>query len=134
MIKSVQSKAQKRISLVVHHLGSGRFEALSSIAESVLERRVSKTLTSSVLLQSSGFKKSRIARAPQLSDLERKLRDLQEIVEALAVRSVAHDQEARVADIVDFEGVTLLDANTAYQLLDNPGEPNEALSAILALR
>lgn len=128
MIKSaITSTASKKKGRLV----TGRVEALL-YAEEVIERSVAKTLAGSVLTQAGSFRKVRATRAA--TPLERELRELRQIVDALAVRSVAHDQEARVADIVDFEGITLLDADTAYRLLDNPGEPNEALSAILALR
>jgi hypothetical protein len=110
---------------------NGRIKAVSSQADDVVERSASKALAGGLLTQTSVMKKPRAARAPQLSNLERELRELKQVVEALAVRSVVHDHEAQV---VDFEGMTLLDADTANQLLDNPGEPNEALSAILALR
>lgn len=110
---------------------NGRIKALSSQADDVVERSASKALAGGLLTQTFVMKKPRAARAPQLSNLERELRELKQVVEALAVRSVVHDHKAQV---VDFEGMTLLDANTADQLLDNPGEPNEALSAILALR
>lgn len=110
---------------------NGRIKALSSQAGDIVERSASKALAGGWLTHTFVMKKPRAARAPQLSNLERELRELKLVVEALAIRSVVHDHETQ---IVDFEGMTLLDANTAYQLLDNPGEPNEALSAILALR
>ncbi|KPB16076.1 hypothetical protein AC519_3787 [Pseudomonas savastanoi] len=52
-------------------------------------------------------------------------------MDALAVRSVAQDHaEASI----DMEGMTVLDADLAYQMLENPTEPNEVLRNILALR
>ncbi len=67
--------------------------------------------------------------------------------EAVAVfLADAHDtgDAAYIADAIaivarakirfDVEGMTVLDADTAYQLLDNPPEPNEALRRLLSLR
>lgn len=97
-----------------------------SRASDIVERNASKALAGS-----SVSKKSRTVRTPQLSTLERELHELQKVVQALSIRSVIHDQETH---FVDPCGMTWLDADTAYSLLDNPGEPNEALNAILALR
>jgi hypothetical protein len=55
------------------------------------------------LTQTFVMKKPRAARTPQqLSNLEREPRELKQVVEALAVRSVVHDHEVQV---VDFEGL-----------------------------
>lgn len=128
MIKSaITSTASKKKGRLV----TGRVEVLLH-AEEVIEKSVVKALAGSGLTQAVSFKRLRATRAA--TPLERELLELRQIVDALAVRSVAHDQEARIADSIDMESMTLLDADTAYHLLDNPGEPNEALSAILALR
>ncbi|MFS2158996.1 hypothetical protein ACCD10_16795 [Pseudomonas sp. Pseusp122] len=97
-----------------------------SRASDIVERNASKALAGSSIP-----KKPRTVRAPQLSAIERELHELQKVVQALSICSVIHDQETH---FVDPYGMTWMDADTAYHLLDNPGEPNEALNEILALR
>lgn len=128
------SKEKTRLAFLRNFLRqrAGRIEALASDAEVVIVTCARKTLAGGVLTQPSGVRKGRVVRAE--TGVERELRELRQVVDALAVHTVVHDQDSRLADIADMESMTLLDANTAYQLLDNPGEPNEALSAILALR
>lgn len=72
-----------------------------------------------------------VRRTCRTSNVERELAELKKVVAALAVRSVAHEEKAVDFDV---EGITVLDADTAYQLLDNPPEPTEALRNLLALR
>ncbi|CAI8899308.1 hypothetical protein D3C76_737260 [compost metagenome] len=115
-------------------LGDDRIVVVSSRASEVVERQAAKAFAGSGLSQSGVYKAPRTPRVPHLQNLERELRDLKKVVDALAVRSVVHDQSAQVSDSVDFEGMTVLDADTAYQLLDNPPEPNQALRNLLALR
>lgn len=110
----------------------GNITVFLSHADDIVERHVTKVLASSTLRQTA-VRKSRILRAPHLSTVERELAELKKIVEALAIRSIAQAQEAR-DDSFDMEGMTVLDADMAYQLLDNPPEPNEALRNLLALR
>jgi hypothetical protein len=66
--------------------------------------------------------------------MAREIRELKKIIEALAIRSIVYDQPAQFANCVDLEGMTVLNAETVSQMLDNPNKPNEALNAILALR
>lgn len=42
--------------------------------------------------------------------------------------------QPRHASTLDTEGMTVLEAATAYQLLDNPPEPSDELRRLLALR
>ena len=97
-------------------------------AGTVVEEHATRTLSGSLL--SKGTVRMRVGRAPHLSDMEKELAQLKKVVAALAVKSVVEDE----ALSFDSEGMTILDADTAYQLLDNPPEPNEALRSLLALR
>ncbi|ANJ57768.1 hypothetical protein PS874_00024 [Pseudomonas fluorescens] len=119
---------------VIARRDDGRFVAVSSLANEVVERQAAKAFAGSALSQTGAYKAPRAPRVPHLQNLERELRDLKKVVDALAVRSVVHDQSAQLSDSVDFEGMTVLDADTAYQMLDNPPEPNKALRNLLALR
>lgn len=138
MTKQAQNKplaaaASKKPHFVVS-LGDGRTVAVSALACEVVERHAAKALAGNVLRQSGTYKSARAPRVPQLLSMDRDIRELQKAVEALALLSVVHDQSAKLSDSVDSEGMTVLDADTAYQLLDNPPEPNQALRNLLALR
>lgn len=133
MIKQADSKpvrhAAKKESFV-DRKGDRNISAYILQADNVVERTATKAIAGSALRQSPDAK-TRSGRAPQLSAVERQLNELKKIVEALAVRSVAQE---RSEHSFDEEGVLVLDAKTAYQLLDNPPEPTETLRSILALR
>jgi hypothetical protein len=129
--KPLQPTATKKSPGIARH-DDGRFVAVSSLANEVVERQAAKAFAGSALNQTGAYKAPRAPRVPHLQNLERELRDLKKVVDALAVRSVVHDQST--PDSIDFEGMTVLDADTAYQMLDNPPEPNKALRNLLALR
>lgn len=131
--KPLQPTATKKSPGIARH-DDGRFVAVSSRANEVVERQAAKAFAGSALNQTGAYKATRAPRVPHLQNLERELRDLKKVVDALAVRSVVHDQSTQLSDSVDFEGMTVLDADTAYQMLDNPPEPNKALRNLLALR
>jgi len=115
-------------------LDDGRTLAVSALASDVVERHAAKALSGNVLRPSRSYKAPRAPRVPQLLSMYRDIRELQKAVEALALLSVVHEQSTQVSNTVDSEGMTVLDADTAFQLLDNPPEPNEALRNLLALR
>ncbi len=121
--------ASKKTSIFIRGK-DGKFSAALLNADVVVERHATKSLASSALSQ-TGAVKAHAARAPHLSNIERELAELRKVVAALAVRSVAHEEKA--ADI-DAVSITILDADTAYQMLDSPPEPTEALRNLLALR
>ncbi|MDP2746948.1 hypothetical protein [Pseudomonas sp.] len=135
MSKPVQHKttrltAGKKPSITIHS-EDGKITAFLSNADAVVERHATKSLAGSTFSQSWVLNAHRSARAPHLSNVERELAELKRVVAALAVRSVAHEEKAVGFDV---EGMTVLDANTAYQLLDTPPEPTEALRNLLVLR
>jgi len=131
--KPLLATATKKSRVIVQR-DDGRYVAVSALANEVVERQAAKAFAGSALSQTGVHKAPRAPRVPHLQNLERELRDLKKVVDALAVRSVVHDQSAQLSDSVDFEGMTVLDADTAYQMLDNPPEPNKALRNLLALR
>lgn len=116
----------KKGTITLH--GKGGIITAYSNAGAVVEEHATRSLSASVLGQ--GTVRLRVGRAPHLSEMEKELAQLKKVVAALAVKSVVEDE----ALSFDTEGMTVLDADTAYQLLDNPPEPNEALRSLLALR
>ncbi|MGG2020676.1 hypothetical protein AB1J88_11630 [Pseudomonas sp. S8] len=135
MEKVAQQKKHTRIVLgnmetVLVHSGDGSVKALLVHADGVVEKHATKSLSSSILGQKTGAR-ARLMRAPHLSDLERDMAELKKVVAALAVRSVVHEDNATAFDA---EEMTVLKAEKAYQLLDNPPEPTEALRSLLTLR
>lgn len=131
--KPLPPTGSKKSHFVVR-VDDGRTVAVSALASDVVERHAAKALANGVLSQSSAFKPPRAPRVPHLMSMDRDIRELKKAVEALALLSVVHDQSAKLSETVDFEGMTVLDADMAYQLLDNPPEPNDALRNLLALR
>ncbi|MBN3967555.1 hypothetical protein IMW75_20050 [Pseudomonas gregormendelii] len=114
-------------------LDDSRTVAVSALANDIVERHAAKALAGTVRSQSGGFKVTRAPRVPHLIGMERDILELKKAVEALSLLCVVHDQSAQLSDTVDFEGMTVLDADTAFQMLDNPPEPNQALRNLLAL-
>ncbi|WP_144930670.1 MULTISPECIES: hypothetical protein [unclassified Pseudomonas] len=126
--KTTRLAAGKKTSITIRDK-DGRVTAFLSNADAVVERHATQSLAGRIL--GHGIPKGRSVRALHLSDVERELAELKRVVAALAVRSVAHEEKALDFDV---EGMTRLDADTAYQLLDNPPEPTEALRNLLTLR
>ncbi|CDF95897.1 hypothetical protein BN844_2632 [Pseudomonas sp. SHC52] len=62
--------------------------------------------------------------------MQKEIKELQQQMQAL-VRS---QQEAVVVDLVDLEGLTVMNSAVAREMLDNPPPPNAKLQALLALR
>lgn len=114
---------------IVVQQNDGKVAALLSHSDKVIWRIVNNALSGKGLLQTS--EKGRSNRAPQLSTIERELSELKKVVEALAVRTITHKHNAH---FLDEDAMTVLDAEVAYRLLDDPPEPNEALRHILSLR
>jgi hypothetical protein len=114
---------------ILTHLDDGEVAALLLHADVVVQRVVAKALSNKASRQTS--KKSGSTRVPRLSKVERELGELKKVVQALAVRSVFLERQPRSLNV---DATTVLDAEVAYRLLENPPEPNEALRRLLALR
>lgn len=67
-----------------------------------------------------------------IAAVQQEIRKLKAQVEELTVRT--QEKEALLVNVVDLEGLTVLDAKTAFDLLDNPPQPNEKLQSLLALQ
>lgn len=127
--RSTRLSSSKKTPLTIRSR-DGKILAYLSDVDAVIERHATKSLADKVLAQSATAK-HRSVRAPHLPNVERELAELRKVVAALAVRSAAHEEAPHDFDI---EGMTVLDAETAYAMLDNPPEPTEELRKLLALR
>lgn len=67
-----------------------------------------------------------------LAAVQQQIHKLKAQVEELTVQM--QEKETLLVNVVDLEGLTVLDAKTAYDLLDNPPKPNEKLQSLLALQ
>ncbi|MNG31852.1 hypothetical protein D3C84_1177310 [compost metagenome] len=66
--------------------------------------------------------------------MQKEIKELQQQMQALMVDIVRTQQEAVVVDLVDLEGLTVMNSDVAREMLDNPPPPNAKLQALLALR
>ena len=75
-------------------------------------------------------------RADKLSmaAMQKEIQELQQQMKALMNSVVERTQEAVVVDLVDLEGLTVMNSAVACEMLDNPPPPNAKLQALLALR
>lgn len=105
----------------------GNIATFLSNADAMVELHAQKSFKRGALKVPGNLR----SRGSHLSTVERELAELKQLVAALAVRSVAHDEKAADSDRAI---MTVLDADTASQLLDNPPEPTETLRNLLALR
>lgn len=126
------NKPSAKGQLLVREAASGRFITLALAGDAAEYQSVTTVKPSKGGRSFRMFKHlTRPDKAQGLAAMQLKIRKLQEQVEALT----AHvEQEAVVVEIVDLEGLTVLDAKTAYELLDNPPKPNAELQALLTLR
>lgn len=132
MAKQATSKPLKAVieqGKPVIHPSDEQIAAILSHADDVIGRVVNKAVSGKGLRQASG--KARSTRAPHLSTIERELSEIKRVVEALAVRSIAQKHQVQ---FLNGAAITVLDAEVAYRILDNPPEPNEALRYLLQLR
>ncbi|MEW9678971.1 hypothetical protein [Pseudomonas sp. TE50-2] len=111
-------------------LKGGRMEALRITADDLLEDLATKPLSGGTWVNVKIHGRNHPARAPHLSDVERDLSEQKKLVAALAIRSVAHGEVTSV----DTTSMTVLDAETAEQMLDSPPEPTKALCNLFVLR
>ena len=70
---------------------------------------------------------------PSMAAMQKEIQELQQQMQAL-MDSVERTQEAVVVDLVDLEGLTVMNSAVAREMLDNPPPPNAKLQALLALR
>jgi len=65
--------------------------------------------------------------------MQKQIQELQQQVQALQ-HDAEQSQEALVVDLVDLEGIAVMDSAVVQDMLDNPPPPNAKLQALLALR
>lgn len=70
---------------------------------------------------------------PSLATMQKEIQELQRQVQSL-MDCVDCTQETMVVDLVDREGLTVMNSAVAREMLDNPPPPNVKLQALLALR
>jgi hypothetical protein len=68
-----------------------------------------------------------------LAAMQKQIQELQQQVQALQ-HDAERSQEALVVDLVDLEGIAVMDSAVVQDMLDNPPPPNAKLQALLALR
>lgn len=67
--------------------------------------------------------------------IHQQLQELQQQVSALVAREAERSAEPAVlVDLVDLEGLTVMDSAAARELLENPPAPNAKLQALLSLK
>ncbi|AIG02430.1 MULTISPECIES: hypothetical protein [Pseudomonas] len=112
--------------------GSGRFVTLAFSGDPSQHEEVKTThaLRVKSFLRHRGWSKLKHVEKSSLSAMQKEIKELQQQMQAL-VRS---QQEAVVVDLVDLEGLTVMNSAVAREMLDNPPPPNAKLQALLALR
>lgn len=127
-----RNKPSAKGQLLVREASTGRFLTLAFAGDPAAYEGMETTKAVKSGHYVLRAKTARREKAHSFAAVERQIRKLQAQVEALTAR--AEEKEALVVDVVDLEGLTVLDAKTAYDLLDNPPQPNAKLQSLLALR
>ena len=70
---------------------------------------------------------------PSIAAMQMEIQELQQQMKAV-ISVVERLKEAMVVDLVDLEGLTVMNSAVAHEMLDNPPPPNANLQALLALR
>jgi hypothetical protein len=70
---------------------------------------------------------------PSIAAMQMEIQELQQQMKAV-ISVVERPKEAMVVDLVDLEGLTVMNSAVAHEMLDNPPPPNANLQALLALR
>ncbi|MBT1119019.1 hypothetical protein [Stutzerimonas nitrititolerans] len=117
---------------------SGRFVTLAFSGDPAHFERPAKPAKGVGMVKSSrlrGEAKHASHRTEKLSlaALQKQVQELQQQVQALLERD-ERSQEALVVDLVDLEGMTVMNSAVVQDMLDNPPSPNAKLQALLALR
>lgn len=71
---------------------------------------------------------------PSIAAMQREIQELQQQIKAVMNSVVERPKDAMVVDLVDLEGLTVMNSAVAHEMLDNPPPPNANLHALLALR
>ncbi len=116
--------------------GSGRFVALAFSGDPSQYEEVKTTHVVRVkpFRRFRGWAKAKPAEKPTMAAMQKEIKELQQQMQALMVDIVRTQQEAVVVDLVDLEGLTVMNSDVAREMLDYPPPPNAKLQALLALR
>lgn len=127
---------------LLREAGSGRFLTLTFAETPSQHEQAEKSSHCTVWLKS--FQRIRgVAKTKQASNradkltmvaMQKQIQELQQLVQTLIEHESERTQEAVVVDLVDLEGLTVLNSAVARDLIDNPPAPNAKLQALLALR
>ncbi|WP_137808455.1 hypothetical protein [Pseudomonas sp. G(2018)] len=116
--------------------GSGRFVTLAFSGDPLRYEEV-KTFHTVRLRAYQRFRggvKVKHVEKPSMAAMQKEIKELQQQMQAL-MDGIAHNQhEAVVVDLVDLEGLTVINSAVAREMLDNPPPPNAKLQALLTLR
>jgi hypothetical protein len=119
--------------------GSGRFVTLafSGDPSEYLEAKAARTTVKTYSRFRGQVKVKHVtSRAEKISmaAMQKQIQELQQQMQALIEHDAERSQEAVVVDLVDLEGLTVMNSTVAREMLDNPPPPNAKLQALLALR
>lgn len=70
---------------------------------------------------------------PSIAAMQMEIQELQQQMKAV-ISVVERPKEGMVVDLVDLEGLTVMNSAVAHEMLDNPPPPNANLQALFALR
>lgn len=125
---------------LLQEAGSGRLVtiSLSGQAPKHVEVKAAHLGRIKAIPRFRGWAKAKLgtnrADKPSLALMQNQIEELQEQVLALIEQDIVRTQEAVVVDLVDLEGLTVMNSALASEMLDNPPPPNAKLQALLALR
>lgn len=69
---------------------------------------------------------------PSMTAMQKEIQELQQQMQSL-MDTVEFTQKAVVVDLVDLEGLTVMNSSIAREMIDNPPPPNAKLQALLAM-
>jgi hypothetical protein len=115
---------------------SGRFVTLafSGYPSKHEEVKTTHALQVKAFRRFRGWAKAKHVEKPSMAAMQKEIKELQQQMQALMDGIVRSQQEAVVVDLVDLEGLTVMNSAVAREMLDNPPPPNAKLQALLALR
>ncbi|KPZ01201.1 hypothetical protein L6218_15090 [Pseudomonas syringae pv. syringae] len=113
--------------------GSGSFVTLAFSGDPSQHEEV-KVKRGKAFRRFRGWTKVKHVEKPSMAAMQKEIKELQQQMQALMDGIVRTQQEAVVVDLVDLEGLTVMNSAVAREMLDNPPPPNAKLQALLALR
>lgn len=140
--KSKPHKPTAKGQPLLQEAGSGRFVTLAFVGAPFQFEQTAKPVHGT--FEVKPFRRIRgVAKVKQSSNradklsmaaMQKQIQELQQQMQALIEHESERTQEAVFVDLVDLEGLTVLNSTVARDLVDNPPAPNAKLQALLALR